>query len=62
MVANEHTTAECTLGKRVRVQAGVVISNTPLGKGHMPYADKLDEGVLGVYVTTARGLLQLARV
>lgn len=42
--------------------AGVVISNNPLGKGHMPYADKLDEGVLGVYVTTARGVFQLARV
>jgi diacylglycerol kinase family enzyme len=42
--------------------AGVVISNNPLGKGHLPYADKLDGGVLGVYVTTARGLLQLARV
>ncbi len=42
--------------------AGVVISNNPLGKGHLPYADRLDEGVLGVYVTTARGLFQLARV
>ncbi|HVY19306.1 MAG TPA: diacylglycerol kinase family protein [Bauldia sp.] len=42
--------------------AGVVISNNPLGKGHMPYADRLDQGVLGVYVTTARGWLQLARV
>jgi diacylglycerol kinase family enzyme len=42
--------------------AGVVISNNPLGKGHLPYADTLDEGVLGVYVTTARGWLELVRV
>jgi YegS/Rv2252/BmrU family lipid kinase len=52
-------------GERGRVEqrtAGVVISNNPLGKGHMPYADTLDEGVLGVYVTTARGWLQLVRV
>jgi diacylglycerol kinase family enzyme len=42
--------------------AGVVISNNPFGKGHLPYADALDEGVLGVYVTTARGWLQLVRV
>ncbi len=45
-----------------RRTAGVVISNNPLGKGHMPYADRLDGGVLGVYVTTARGWVQLARV
>jgi diacylglycerol kinase family enzyme len=42
--------------------AGVVVSNNPLGKGHMPYADRLDGGTLGVYVTTARGWVQLARV
>jgi diacylglycerol kinase family enzyme len=28
----------------------------------MPYADRLDGGVLGVYVTTARGWPQLMRV
>ena len=42
--------------------AGLVVSNNSLGKGHLPYADRLDEGVLGLYVTTARGWLQLARV
>jgi diacylglycerol kinase family enzyme len=46
----------------VRRTAGVVVSNNPLGKGHMPYADRLDRGVLGLYVTTARGLVQLVRV
>jgi YegS/Rv2252/BmrU family lipid kinase len=45
-----------------RRTAGVVISNNPFGKGHLPYADRLDAGLLGVYVTTARGWLQLARV
>lgn len=42
--------------------AGLVVSNNPLGKGHLPYADRLDEGVLGLYVTTARGWAQLVRV
>lgn len=42
--------------------AGIVVSNNPLGKGHMPYADDLEDGLLGIYVTTARGWLQLARV
>lgn len=42
--------------------AGLVVSNNPLGKGHLPYADRLDEGVLGLYVTTARGWVQLVRV
>jgi YegS/Rv2252/BmrU family lipid kinase len=42
--------------------AGVVVSNNPLGKGHMPYPDRLDTGLLGVYVTTARGWMQLTRV
>ena len=46
----------------VRRTAGVVVSNNPLGKGHLPYADKLDRGVLGLYVTTARGWAQLVRV
>jgi diacylglycerol kinase family enzyme len=46
----------------VRRTAGLVVSNNPLGKGHLPYADRLDEGVLGIYVTTARGWAQLVRV
>jgi diacylglycerol kinase family enzyme len=46
----------------VRRTAGVVVSNNPLGKGHLPYADTLDKGVLGLYVTTAHGWAQLVRV
>jgi diacylglycerol kinase family enzyme len=52
-----------TDGKTVeRRTAGLVVSNNPLGKGHLPYADALDQGVLGVYVTAARGWAQLMRV
>lgn len=46
----------------VRRTAGVVVSNNPLGEGHMPYADDLDAGVLAVYLTAARGWLELTRV
>jgi diacylglycerol kinase family enzyme len=50
-------------GKRVdRRTAGIVVSNNPLGEGHLPYADRLDGGRLAVYVTSAHGWLQLARV
>ena len=52
-----------TDGKAVdRRVAGVVISNNPFGEGHMPYADRLDAGVLGLYLTTAESLPDLARV
>ena len=50
-------------GRRVAHRtAGIVVSNNPLGEGHMPYADELEDGLLGIYVTTARGWLQLVRV
>src|SRR5690606_5709519 len=50
-------------GERVlRRTAGLVVSNNPLGEGHMPYADTLDDGLLGLYVTSARTPLQLMRV
>jgi diacylglycerol kinase family enzyme len=34
--------------------AGVSISNNLYGEGHLPYADRPDGGVLGVYITSAR--------
>jgi diacylglycerol kinase family enzyme len=40
----------------------VVVSNNPLGKGHLPYADTLDGGVLGLYVTTAKTRGEILRV
>ena len=34
--------------------AGISISNNLYGEGHLPYADRPDGGVLGVYITSAR--------
>ena len=42
--------------------AGAVVTNNVLGKGHLPYADRLDEGVLGLYVTAAKTPGELLRV
>jgi diacylglycerol kinase family enzyme len=39
----------------------ISISNNLFGEGHLPYADRLDGGVLGVYVTVARERGQLLR-
>jgi diacylglycerol kinase family enzyme len=41
-------------GEVVATTAGVSVSNKPYGEGHLPYADRPDGGVLGVYVTSAR--------
>lgn len=30
--------------------AGLAVTNNPLGAGHLPYADRLDAGCLGVYI------------
>lgn len=50
-------------GERVAHRTvGLVITNNRLGEGHLPYADRLDTGVLALYVTTAQGPLQLMRV
>jgi diacylglycerol kinase family enzyme len=37
------------------------ITNNLFGEGHLPYADRPDEGVLGIYVTVARERGQLLR-
>ena len=45
-----------------RRTAAILVSNNPLGEGHLPYADDLRQGKLGLYVTTSRrwqDLLQL---
>lgn len=57
-----HVSVATEGGKAEHRTAGLVISNNPIGKGHLPYADRVDQGVLGVYVTTARGWVQLLRV
>ena len=43
--------------------SGVAISNNPLGDGHIPHADTLDTGLLGIYIAapvTTPELLRLA--
>lgn len=40
---------------------GIGITNNLFGEGHLPYADRPDGGVLGVYVTVARQRSQLVR-
>ncbi|HVY43585.1 MAG TPA: diacylglycerol kinase family protein [Hyphomicrobiaceae bacterium] len=37
-------------GLERRRMAGLSVSNNPLGEGHLPHADALDRGVLGIYV------------
>ncbi len=42
--------------------SGITVSNNPIGEGHMPHADTLDRGVLGVYIArpmSAPALLRL---
>ena len=38
----------------VATTAGISVSNNLYGEGHLPYADRPDGGVLGVYITSAR--------
>ncbi|MDW6021698.1 diacylglycerol kinase family lipid kinase [Mesorhizobium sp. BAC0120] len=40
----------------------ISITNNLFGEGHLPYADCPDGGVLGIYVTVARGKGQLVRL
>ena len=37
-------------GREQRIASGVAVSNNLLGEGHIPHADDIDGGVLGVYV------------
>jgi diacylglycerol kinase family enzyme len=41
---------------------GLVVTNNALGTGHLPYADRLDAGVLGLYLTTAETPAEIARI
>lgn len=52
-------TAETTLERET---IGLVVSNNVLGSGHLPYADRLDTGLLGIYLTRARSTLEIARL
>lgn len=37
-------------GRERRLASGIVVSNNLIGEGHLPYADGVDGGVLGVYL------------
>lgn len=50
-------------GAERRRTAGIIVSNNPLDEGHLPLADRLDRGVLGIYLVkplTFGVLLRLA--
>jgi diacylglycerol kinase family enzyme len=42
--------------------SGISITNNPLGEGHLPYADRLDTGVLGVYLAAPLSTSALMRL
>ena len=42
--------------------SGIAVSNNPLGDGHMPHADRLDTGLLGVYVAAPVSTAELIRL
>jgi diacylglycerol kinase family enzyme len=54
-IRTDHKTME-------RETVGLVVSNNILGVGHLPYADKLDTGLLGIYLTRAETPAEIARV
>lgn len=49
-------------GLERRKVTGISISNNALAEGHIPHADELDRGVLGVYVVKPMAPLALARL
>jgi diacylglycerol kinase family enzyme len=57
-------TAQLRLDEQVlqRRTASILVSNNPVGDGHLPYADDLHQGRLGVYVTTSRRVPDLLRL
>jgi diacylglycerol kinase family enzyme len=55
----EVISARSTQPRRV---TGVSVSNNPLGDGHIPHADRLDGGVLGLYLAEPISSAALARL
>ncbi|KFC62526.1 Transcription regulator (Contains diacylglycerol kinase catalytic domain) [Devosia sp. LC5] len=47
--------------ERQRV-SGIAVSNNPVGDGHIPYADRLDAGLLGVYMAAPMSTWALIRL
>lgn len=48
-------------GLERRKATGITVTNNVLGEGHIPYADHVDRGVLGVYILRPLSPLALAR-
>jgi len=49
-------------GVERRQASGVNVSNNLLGAGHLPHADRLDQGVLGLYVAKPMSSAAMARL
>jgi diacylglycerol kinase family enzyme len=49
-------------GLESRQCSAVIVSNNPFGEGHIPHADSLDGGVLGVYVAAPMRPSELAKL
>ncbi len=49
-------------GKELRKASAISVSNNLLSEGHAPYAEKIDQGILGVYVVKPLPPLELARL
>jgi diacylglycerol kinase family enzyme len=45
-----------------RRTAGITVSNNPFDEGHLPLADRLDRGVLGIYLIAPLNALGLAKL
>ena len=42
--------------------SGIAVSNNRVGDGHIPYAERLDAGVLGIYVAEPMGMGEMVRL
>lgn len=51
-------------GTRIETRraTAIAVSNNPLSEGHIPYAEVIDSGVLGVYVVRPMSAMALARL
>lgn len=49
-------------GAETREASGIIVSNNLLGGGHIPHADAMDRGVLGVYVAAPMSTQALAKL
>lgn len=53
---------ETPAGREKRLASGIAVSNNPAGEGHIPYADALDQGLLGVYIAEPMSSWALLRL